>query len=161
MELTNRAVRSDILAVERHPQAVLLLYLDPARSRGSDDEHGRVSRLVMKCHQREQAEGKDELCNDFFYLASAAFLCVCWRRAHELHPVLIKAALLFFDIITECGARLQRILLLSPLFAAPQNRLQAHSPPRLFLPIAILLSVIYCTPSFSSPVLHLPPRALP
>lgn len=44
----------------------MLLYLDPARSRGGDDEHGRVSRLVMKCHQREQAEGKDELCNDFF-----------------------------------------------------------------------------------------------
>lgn len=97
----------------------------------SDDEHGCVSHLVMKCHQRERAEGKDELCNDF-YLASAAFPRVCWCRAHKLHPVLIKAAPLFFCIITECGARLQRVLLLSPLFAAPQNWLQAHSPPRLF-----------------------------
>lgn len=27
MELTNRAVRSDILAVEKHPQAVLCYYI--------------------------------------------------------------------------------------------------------------------------------------
>ena len=31
MELTNRAVRSDILAVEKHPHAELLLYLDPTQ----------------------------------------------------------------------------------------------------------------------------------
>ena len=46
--------------------------------------------------------------------------CVCFCHTHELHPVLIKAGCSFY-IITECGACLQQILLLSLLFAAPQS----------------------------------------
>lgn len=94
------------------------------------------------------------------------FFCVCLSHTHELHPVLIKAGCSFY-IITEFASCLQRILLLS-LFAAPQSSSITFTT-LLFLPIALLPSVIYYTPSFSSPfpLMHLyflllfTPHALP
>lgn len=79
--------------------------------------------------------------------------CVCLSHTHELHPVLIKAGCSFY-IITEFASCLQRILLLS-LFDASQSSSITFTT-LLFLPIALLPSVIYYTPSFSSPF---PPHA--
>lgn len=79
--------------------------------------------------------------------------CVCLSHTHELHPVLIKAGCSFY-IITEFASCLQRILLLS-LFDASQSSSITFTT-LLFLPIALLPSVIYYTPSSSSPF---PPHA--
>lgn len=93
------------------------------------------SNLIMKCHQQEQASGKNKLChNSPHECCNSCSLCVfpCVCVTHELNPLLIKEDCSFY-IITDSDVRLQRVLFLS-LFAAPVIGLQAHLPQRHFLP---------------------------
>lgn len=90
------------------------------------DERTRVLQSHCEMPPAGTDRGKNKLCNNSprkcRVSCACVFVCfcVCFCHTHELHPVLIKAGCSFY-IITECGACLQQILLLSLLFAAPQS----------------------------------------
>lgn len=133
------------------------------------------SSLIMKWWNAASRPSprENELCNKsprkcfiacVFFLLCA--LCVCFCHSHEFHPVLIKTGFSFY-IITECGRLPSADSLIIFVVCCSHNPAPGAFTTLLSLPIALLPSVIYYTPSFSSPfppsltpfisLTHLPP----